>query len=104
MATRATAPPSRARNGALIGNTKDDNSKFCFAKPGELYLVYLPNGGTTNLDLSGAKGSFSVKWFNPRTGGELVNGAVKSVEAGQSTALGPPPADAGEDWLIVVRR
>ena len=91
-------------SNALIGNAADDNSKFCFAKPGEIYLIYLPNGGATDLDLSGAKGTFSVKWFNPRTGGELVNGAVKSVKAENSTALGTPPADAGEDWLIVVRR
>ena len=40
---------------ALIGNAKDDNDKFCLAKAGELYLVYLPNGGSTDLDLSAAK-------------------------------------------------
>ncbi len=89
---------------ALIGNPKDDNSKFCFAKPGEVYLVYLPDGGTTDLDLSAAKGSFTVKWFNPRTGGELANGSVKAVQGGGSVALGAPPADASEDWLIVIRQ
>ena len=31
---------------ALVGNAKNDNSKYCLAKAGELYLVYLPNGGT----------------------------------------------------------
>jgi hypothetical protein len=89
---------------ALLGNTRDDNSKYCLARPGELYLVYLPKGGTTDLDLSGAKGSFTVKWFNPRAGGKLLNGPVKSVKAGGKVALGAPPSDAGEDWLIVVRR
>ncbi len=89
---------------ALVGNTKDDNSKFCFAKPGELYLVYLPSGGTTDLDLSAAKGAFTVKWFNPRTGSGLVSGSVNSVEGGKPAALGNPPGDAAEDWLIVVRR
>ena len=89
---------------ALVGNTKDNNDKFCFAKADELYLVYLPTGGTTDLDLTGAKGTFTVKWFNPRSGGKLMNGSVKSVEAGRAAALGNPPADAGEDWLIVVCR
>jgi hypothetical protein len=89
---------------ALLGNTRDDNSKYCLARPGELYLVYLPKGGTTDLDLTGAKGSFTVKWFNPRTGGKLINGSVKSVKAGGKVALGAPPSEAGEDWLIVVRR
>jgi hypothetical protein len=89
---------------ALIGNTKDDNSKFCFAKPGEIYLVYLPNGGTTDLDLSGTTGAFTVKWFNPRTGGKLLNGSVSSVEGSRAVSLGNPPADTAEDWLIVIRR
>lgn len=88
----------------LIGNEKNDNSKFCFAKPGELYLVYLPKGGTTELDLTAATGSFTVKWFNPRQGGALQDGAVKSVSAGSKAALGNPPADASEDWLVVVRK
>ena len=89
---------------ALIGNAKEDNSKFCFAKPGELYLVYLPNGGTTDIDLSGDKGSFTVKWFNPRTGGELANGSVNSVHGGARVALGNPPAEASEDWLAVIAK
>lgn len=87
---------------ALVGNTKDNNDKYCFAKAGELYLVYLPNGGTTDLDLTGASGKFNVKWFNPRTGGKLIEGAP--VEGCKPAALGNPPADASEDWLIVVRR
>ena len=89
---------------ALIGNEKDDNSKYCLAKPGELYLVYLPKGGTTELDLSAATGSFTVKWFNPRAGGALQDGSVKSVSGGGKAALGAPPADAQEDWLVVIRK
>jgi Domain of unknown function (DUF5060)/Putative collagen-binding domain of a collagenase len=91
-------------SNALVGNKKDDNSKYCFAKTGELYLVYLPAGGTTALDLSSATGNFNVKWFNPRAGGELVTGSVKAVNAGESVSLGNPPADATEDWLVVIRR
>ncbi len=91
-------------SNALIGNTKDDNSKFCLAKTGEVYLVYLPNGGTSDLDLSASKGAFTLKWFNPRTGGELVNGSVNTVNGGASVALGNPPADATEDWLVVIQR
>ena len=93
----------KSANG-LIGNTKDNNSKYCFAKAGELYLVYLPNGGTADIDLAGATGSFTVKWFNPRTGGELINGSVNSVEGGKVGSLGHSPADVDEDWLIVIRR
>jgi hypothetical protein len=88
----------------LIGNVKNDNSKYCLAKTNEIYLVYLPNGGTTTLDLSGADGSFRVQWFNPRSGGALTNGTVMSVKAGGQVSLGLPPADAEQDWLVVIRR
>jgi Domain of unknown function (DUF5060)/Putative collagen-binding domain of a collagenase len=89
---------------ALVGNAKNDNSKFCLAKAGEVYLVYLPKGGTTDLDLTGAQGGFKVSWFNPRTGGALAAGTVESVNGGGKVALGNPPGDAGEDWLAVIRK
>lgn len=89
---------------ALIGNAKSDNRKFCLAKPGTIYLVYLPNGGTSELDLGGASGSFTVSWFNPREGGALRTGSVKTVSGGAKVALGKPPLDAGEDWLALVRK
>ena len=88
---------------ALIGNAKNDNSKYCLAKDGEVYLVYLPKGGTTDLDLNGAKGNFTVKWFNPRTGGKLMDGPVKSVKGGGGVSLGPPPTGAEQDWVVLVR-
>ena len=88
----------------LIGNDKHDNSKYCFAKPGELYLVYLPQGGTTEIDLRGASGTFFVHWFDPRHGGPLVTGSARETRGGERVLLGPPPQDAGEDWLIVLRK
>ena len=84
---------------ALIGNTKDDNSKYCFAKPGELYLVYLPNGGSTGLDLTVVKGSFSVKWFNPREGGALT--ASDTVIAGEKENVLTAPDQS--DWLALIQ-
>jgi hypothetical protein len=89
---------------ALVGNASNDNGKYCLTKPGEIYLVYLPKGGTSGLDLSGASGTFTVQWFNPRQGGPLATGSVKSVTGGGTVALGGPPADAAEDWLVVVRK
>jgi hypothetical protein len=88
----------------LVNNPKHENTRFCLAKPNELYLVYLPASGTTTLDLSGARGEFAVEWFNPRTGGPLRRGSVATVKAGASAALGAAPEQPGEDWLIVVRR
>ena len=86
---------------ALVGNTKDDNTKFCFAKAGELYLVYLPNGGTTDLDLSAAKGTFTVKWFNPREGGVPAANGAATLNGGGKGTLAAPSAD---DWLAVIAK
>ena len=88
----------------LAGNSAHDNSRYAFAKAGELYLVYLPAGGTTDLDLTDAPGSFSLNWFDPRNGGPLKRGAVPSVRGGGPVSLGAPPDNPGEDWLAVVRR
>jgi hypothetical protein len=89
---------------ALVGSTTGDNSKWCLAKAGEIYLVYLPAGGTTSLDLSQASGQFTLRWFDPRHGGPLKSNRVASVAAGGTVALGEPPDSVTEDWAVVVRR
>ena len=88
----------------LVGNPDHGVSKFCFAKADDTYLVYLPEGGTSELDLTGAKGDFDVHWFNPRIGGQLRGGSVASVADGGNVFLGMPLADETEDCLAVVRR
>ena len=89
---------------ALIGNATSDNSKYCLARRGQLYLVYLPRGGSADLDLSKASGDFTVRWFDPRNGGSLKSGSVDAVKGGSTASLGTPPAAADEDWLVVIRR
>jgi hypothetical protein len=83
--------------------TAADND-YVFAKAGEVYAVYLPQGGATTLDLGNASGTFSVQWFNPRLGGALYTGSVTQITGPGSQALGNPPADAGEDWVVLVKR
>jgi hypothetical protein len=89
---------------ALVGNTAGDNSRWCLAGAGEIYLVYLPAGGPATLDLTGASGRFTVAWFDPRHGGALKRGSMTAIDGGGSAALGMPPDSATDDWLVVVRR
>ena len=97
---REKIPVARMANAnALVGNPEHDNSRYCFAQSGELYLVYLPTGGKTDLDLAAARGAFSVAWFNPRIGGALTPSS--DVAGGRSVSLQAPSSD---DWLAVVRR
>ena len=93
-----------ANADALVGNDKHDNSRYCFAKANEVYLVYLPSGDTASLDLSKATGQFGVSWFDPRNGGPLKRGSISTVTGGASAALGEPPDNPAEDWLVVVRK
>ena len=85
---------------ALIGNPKDDNSKFCFAKPGEVYLVYLPNGSGTAIDLTKEAGALTLRWFNPRDGSWLENNST-TVNGGETSMLNAPDEN---DWLAVIRQ
>jgi len=83
-----------------LTGVKDD---YCFAKPGQIYAIYLPVGGTTKLDLGDDSRSFIVQWFNPRAGGALRGGSVRSVKGPGSVGIGQPPKDADKDWVALVQ-
>ena len=77
-------------------------STYCFAKVGEVYAVYLKNGGTTNLDLAASSAVFDVQWYDPRNGGALVLGTVASVMGPGPQNIGLPPNQTSEDWVALV--
>ena len=87
----------------LVGNESDDNSKYCFAQLGKLYLVYLPEGGSTSIDLSGASGSFKILWYDPRNGGKLQTGSLGTAIGGGVIDVGSAPSFPNEDWLVVIK-
>lgn len=94
-------PVQDMRHADELTPAKDD---YVLAKPGQVYAVYLPDGGTTTLDLSQATGRFEVKWYDPRAGGELRDGSVRVVDGGGSRSLGKAPSDASSDWAVLVRK
>ncbi|MCM8536406.1 MAG: malectin domain-containing carbohydrate-binding protein [Lentisphaeraceae bacterium] len=87
----------------LIGNGSNNISNgYCFAKVGSNYVVYLPKGGTKNLNLNGLSGSYNVKWYDPRNGGQLQNGSVASINGGGNRSIGTAPNNTGKDWVIYI--
>jgi len=92
--------PYKAMNpaDALLSGTEG----YVLAKAGQVYLVYLTAGGTPSLNLAGASGAFSVRWFDPRNGGALQTGSVASVTGGGVRSLGSPPSNPSLDWAILV--
>lgn len=71
---------------------------------GEIYAIYQPHGGGTRFLLGNDPGLYEVKWFNPRTGGDLVDGPVRRVRGPGLAWTGFPPNEPSKDWLTVVRR
>ena len=88
----------------LVGNPTHENTRYCFAKPGEVYLVYLPAGGGCDLDLGTGSGAYRVEWFDPRAGGGAKAGSVREIRGPGKHALGAPPSEPTEDWAVVVRK
>ncbi|MEM6844806.1 MAG: DUF5060 domain-containing protein [Bacteroidota bacterium] len=79
----------------------DAEGAYCFAKPGEVYAIYLYQATTTNLNLE--DGNYSVQWFDPENGGDLQNGSVSEVSGGSSVSVGNAPSGGDEDWVVLVR-
>ncbi len=75
---------------------------YCFALEGEMYAIYLPEGGTTQIDLSDQEGDYIVNWYNPRKGGELQSGSISRLSGGEMVEIGFPPDEVDEDWVAVL--
>jgi hypothetical protein len=73
------------------------------AKPGRIYAVYLPQGGSARLDLGGSASAYRVRWYNPRSGGELLKGSVSEVRGPSTVSLGLPPGEVDQDWVVLVK-
>jgi len=77
-----------------------DANDQVFEKPGDTYSVYL-NRGDNITSLNVVEGDYSLRWFNPRTG-EFV--AQAEQRSGDIVEIGVSPADASEDWVVLIKR
>jgi Domain of unknown function (DUF5060) len=66
------------------------DSAMCLAEPGVRYVLYLPQGGTVSLALTGR--AYTSQWFNPRTGAYLPAIAHDRVWT----------APDSQDWALLV--
>ncbi len=62
------------------------STRYCLAWPGRQYLVYLPDGGSAEVDLSAARGRMKLRWFDPQRdrfvdGGFVEGGSRRKIEA-----------------------
>jgi hypothetical protein len=82
-------------NDGLVGS----NGAQAFFKQGEVYAIYLPQGGNTTLDLSKEQGSWQLRWYNVNEG---TYGDSKTIQAGSKVSLGTP--GFGGDVAAVIKK
>lgn len=75
---------------------------YVLAQPGTAYIVFIKDGDAISLTLE--KGTYDLRWYNPRTGGDMQTGAVASISADTrgDYSLGMPPESDGKDWVALV--
>jgi type 1 glutamine amidotransferase len=87
-------------NDDLTSNTGD----YVFAKENDTYVIYLPSGGSTNIDLGNNSNYYTIQWFDPRSGGSLQTGSATGVAASSSANIGNPPSSANQDWVALLTK
>ncbi len=80
------------------------DNDYVFAQTNQTYLAYLCEGGSAEIDLTAARGTYDVHWFDLRNGGDLQTGSVTRIRGGQSASLGSAPSDPDQDWAVLLRR
>lgn len=80
-----------------------DDRAYCFALPGEVYAVYLPQA-SEEVELNLAQGRYLIDWYNPRSGGDLQQGSATAVTGPGPRALGKPPQAPQRDWVVLLRK
>jgi hypothetical protein len=63
-------------NMSLSDNLVTSGTAYCLANIGQEYVIYLPDGGSVNVDLSDATGTLDVEWYNPKDGTYYDDGTV----------------------------
>lgn len=85
----------KSLDGVWRAKGRLDVHRACLAAPGTEYLVYAPDGGVVQVDLSAAHVSLAGEWLDADTG---IAQAVE-VEGGAWRALAPPCDGSALLWL-----
>ena len=74
------------------------DGRYCLAKPGETYAIYLPRGGVVTVRL--LRGRYRAEWWNAATGEKVTLRAVETIEGPWKS----PDAPAPGDWALLLVR
>ena len=73
-----------------------DSGNYCLAKPGEIYVIYLPKAGRVKVHLE--SGQYRARWFSALTGEEVALPAAAGPE------WTSPEAPSRSDWGLLLER
>jgi hypothetical protein len=77
---------------------REENEAYLASKEGVAYVVFFTNGGEVELNLSSAKSSFKVRWFDIRKG---ILVSENKIRGGEVVILKAP----GElEWVALISR
>ena len=100
-----TADSSVGGTVSSVSPGASDNDNYLFADPGQIYVAYLVDDADEQvLDLTGQTGAYAVSWYDPVEGGALQTGSVTEIMGGDYRALGAPPSQPNDDWVVLVQR
>lgn len=78
---------------------------YCLAKPGEVIAVYYPPNMTEDKRIRLKDGTnYKVSWYDPIRGGALIQGNIGSISGPGLQDPGLPEGNAGQDWVLLLRR
>jgi len=95
-------------NDIPVGETENhdelvQDGDYCLAIPGKLYIVFLRNGSGT-LNLEGRHENYNVQWFDPRNGGALQHGKIRTLQGGTVRELSGAPSQQEKDWVLLLEK
>ncbi len=80
----------------------DRKDAYCLGKTGDIYTVYLFDGGTAIIDVGGSGGSYTISYHDPVSGNRVQGEAAVVTENGQ-LRLTAPSATKGKDWIVLLQ-
>lgn len=85
-------PESQIENNDYKIATRDQNGSYA--------MVYMPTGGTVDLDVTAlASNKLAAWWYDPRTGNSFSGGEVLKSD---HVTINAPTSGKGHDWVLVL--
>jgi hypothetical protein len=70
---------------------------YCLGKSGYAFAIYLPTGGSIQVDLPGTGTNYNAYWFDPRTGAKKN---INQVMGGSEHLFNAPDS---QDWTLILQ-